>query len=115
MTRLLLLPPLLALLVACDAPPRPIGGGDSALPPMAAGPVTVPMDPGQIRCAQIAANPGYLSAAADWVDGRWRAATLSGALPGPVPDRATLEGSLSAYCESTGGTARTAFDALTAG
>lgn len=112
MTRLLLSAPLLALLAAC----APANGPDVPRAGPADGPVTIPMDPGQITCAQVTSNPGYLSAATDWADGRWRAATLSGALPGPVPDRATLSGSIAAYCGSyPAATARDAYGALIAG
>lgn len=115
MTRLLLCTPLLGLLAACDTAPA-IGGDASAQPPDTGGPVAVPMDPGQITCTQINGNPGYLSEAVNWIEGHWRATLLSGSLPGPVPDRATLSSNVAAYCSaSTNATARAAYSALTAG
>lgn len=116
MTRLLLLPPLLGLLTACDPAPRPIGGDESALPPVATVPVELPMDLGMISCRQITGNSVYLSAAVDWIDGRWRAATLAGVLPGPVPARAEMSARIADYCGNyPDATVQDALGALSAG
>ena len=74
----------------------------SAPPMVATDPATpfeVPMDPGTIRCDQLS-NPAALAAATGWVDGRARAAVLSGRRA-DVPDATALAADLARICAGT--------------
>lgn len=67
----------------------------------AAAQFVVPMDPGSIRCQQLA-NPAALAAATDWAMGQARADLLSGKIA-TLPETATVSGRLTSFCNSNSG------------
>lgn len=109
MKPLLIALPALVLCTAClsPSPDRVNATGDGTA-------ITLPMDPGQISCRQIAASPAYLTPAAEWITGQLRAAMMRGAFSGPANEAATAR-ALQGYCElNPEGRARSATSSLIA-
>ena len=61
-------------------------------------PFVAPMNPSDIRCADLA-NPAALNEATNWALGHARAAVISGRLQ-TVPDAATVSQNLSTFCRA---------------
>ncbi|WP_439141498.1 hypothetical protein [Pseudooctadecabacter sp.] len=85
-----------AALTGCTAAPAPQSAPRTGSP---AQPFTVPMDPGQIRCASLA-NPAAVDAATDWVMGLMRAQVLAGRRA-DMPDTLQVGSDLQSACRST--------------
>ena len=64
----------------------------------AATPFEVPMDPGQITCAQLA-NPNAQAEATNWVMGQARAAAIAGRIAA-VPPEADVQAQMMSGCRS---------------
>lgn len=89
----------LALLAGCGAMPADVASPQAA--PSAPVPFVMPMDPGQLTCAQLS-NPAAMDEATDWAMGQARAAVMAGRAT-QTPDTLTLSAGLSNYCAANRG------------
>lgn len=85
----------LLALASCGAAPN----AQSTTPAAAPAPFSMPMDPGQITCAQLA-NPTALAEAANWAMGHYRAQKLSGARL-LTPEPTSVQGAFIIACDRT--------------
>ncbi len=84
-----------AALTGCMDAPSPNATAVAA----PAAPFVVPMDPGQITCAQLS-NPNAQAEAVEWVLGQARAAVLAGRAAS-VPAPAAVQAQIISACQST--------------
>ena len=108
----------LVVVGACIAPANqtPNAASGPSAPTEVAAPVTLPMDPGQVSCAQVNSNSGFAVAGAPWVNGQLRANLMrNGAASASASDAETAAALISFCAANPTATLRSAIASLSAG